>query len=160
MKTKAHNQSKFMRVVAIPVRLVCKARDVYVKSIIDCSTRMGYGHSMALPTGRYPPLPWSFSIGSSRCNDNEDYRKLVRAASARSLGQRNEIEMLIQQLRQQQSSIMVGSKMFLPKSCGFGMGIMGRIDGDKPCDFETGAGAVVKPQLGPRSRSFAVGRKG
>ena len=48
--------------------------------------------------------------------------------------------------------------MFLPKSCGVGMGIMGRIDGDKPCNFETGAGAVVKPKLGPRSRSFAVGR--
>ncbi|KAG6784436.1 hypothetical protein POTOM_010129 [Populus tomentosa] len=117
-----------MRVVAIPVRLLCKARDVYVKSIIDCSTRMGYGHSMALPTGQYPPLPWSFGIGSSRCNDNEDYRKLVRAASARSLGQRNEIEMFIQQLRLQQSSIMVGSKMFLPKSCGVGMGIIGLME--------------------------------
>ena len=46
---------------------------------------------------------------------NDDYRKLVRAASARSLGQSNEIEMYMQQLRQQQSSIMVGFKKFLPK---------------------------------------------
>jgi len=66
---------------------------------------------------------------------NDDYRKLVRAASARSLGQSNEIEMYMQQLRQQQSSIMVGFKKFLPKHV-----ILKQ--------------AQVPPQLGPRSIYF------
>ncbi|CAK7347402.1 unnamed protein product [Dovyalis caffra] len=158
MKTKARNQSNFMRVITIPVRLLCKARDIYVKSMTDCSMRMSYGSPpVALPAGQHHPLPRTFSVGSSRSDDTEDYRELVRAASARSFGHRNEIEMYMQQFRQQQSSIIMESKKVLPKSCSVGMGFMGRIDEDKPCDFEA-SGVVAKPQLGPRSRSYAVGK--
>ncbi|XP_010999894.1 PREDICTED: uncharacterized protein LOC105107603 [Populus euphratica] len=150
MKTKAQNQSKFMRVMTIPVRVLCKARDVYVKSMTDFSMRMNNGPSMALPR--------SFSVGSSsRSDDGEDYRQLVRAASARSLGHSNEIEMYMQQLRQQQSSMTMGSEKVLPKSSSVGMRCMGRIDEDKSCVFEE-VGVDVKPQLGPRSRSYAVGK--
>lgn len=158
MKTKAHSQSKFMRVITIPLRVLCKARDVYVKSMTDCSMGMRYGPSIVSRAGQHPPLPRSFSVSSSRSdNDGEDYRELVRAASARSLGQSNEIEMYMQLLRQQQSSMMMGSKKVLPKSCSVGMGFMGKIDEDKPCVFEAGV-ADVKPQLGPRSSSCAVGK--
>ncbi|KAH8487901.1 hypothetical protein H0E87_023835 [Populus deltoides] len=158
MKTKAQNQSKFMRVMTIPVRVLCKARDVYVKSMTDFSMRMSNGPSMALLAGQHPPLPRSFSVGSSRDHDGEDYRELVRAASARSLGHSNEIEMYMQHLRQQQSSMTMGSKKVLPKSSSVGMRCMGRIDEDKSCVFE-GVGVDVKPQSGPRSRSYGV-RKG
>jgi hypothetical protein len=37
------------------------------------------------------------------------------------------------------------------------MGFMGKIDEEKPCVFEAGA-VDVKPQLGPRSSSCAVGK--
>ncbi|KAF9668461.1 hypothetical protein SADUNF_Sadunf14G0006000 [Salix dunnii] len=157
MKTKAHGQSKFMRVITIPLRVLCKARDVYVKSMIDCSTGMRYGPSMVSRAGQHPPLPRSFSVSPSNSGDGEDYRELVRAASSRSLGHSNEIEMYMQLLRQQRSSAMMGSKKVLPKSCSAGMGFMDKIDEDKPCVFEAGA-VDVKPRLGPRSSSCAVGK--
>jgi hypothetical protein len=53
--------------------------------------------------------------------------------------------------------MMTGSKKVLPKSCSVGMGFMGKIDEEKPCVFEAGA-VDVKPQLGPRSSSCAVGK--
>ncbi|KAJ6878603.1 hypothetical protein NC652_032206 [Populus alba x Populus x berolinensis] len=109
MKTKAQNQSKFMRVMTIPVRVLCKARDVYVKSMTDFLMRMSNGPSMALLAGQHPPLPRSFSVGSSRITDSL------------SLGHSNEIEMNMQQLRQQQSSMTMGSKKVLPKSSSVGM---------------------------------------
>ncbi|KAJ6872024.1 hypothetical protein NC651_031199 [Populus alba x Populus x berolinensis] len=110
MKTKAQNQSKFMRVMTIPVRVLCKARDVYVKSMTDFSMRMSNGPSMALLAGQHPPLPRSFSVGSSRITD----------------------------------SLL---ELLLP----------GAIDDDKSCVFEE-VGVDVKSQLGPRSRSHAVGK--
>ena len=155
MKTKAHGQSRFMRVITIPLRVLCKARDVYVKSMIDCSMGTSYGPSMVSRAGQHPPLPRSFSVSSS--GSGEDYRELVRAASARSSGHSNEIEMYMQLLRQQRSSAMMGSKKVLPKSCSAGMGFMDKIDEEKPCVFEAGA-VDGKPRLGPRSSSCAAGK--
>ncbi|GAV56608.1 hypothetical protein CFOL_v3_00150 [Cephalotus follicularis] len=158
MKSKAQNQSKFMRFITLPLKVLSKARDFYVRSLTDCSDRVSYGgNSMGLPTGQASAFPKSLSVSSSRSNGVEDYRELIRAASVRSLGHRNEVDMFLQQQMRQQSS-MVGSRG-LPKSCSVGMG---RIDEDRPSDFgQDGANGGVKAAdlLYPRSRSCAVTKR-
>ncbi|KAF2324253.1 hypothetical protein GH714_011159 [Hevea brasiliensis] len=101
-----------------------------------CAARATPGHSMSKPNGQ---LPKSYSMGSSISNDNDDYMELIRAASVRSLGHKNEIDMLLQQMKQESMS----SKQ-LPKSCSVGMGFMGRIDEEKPSDEEGSGHAANK----------------
>lgn len=144
-----------MRIVTIPLKVLGKARDLYVKSMTGCAARASSGHSMSLPNGQ---LPKSYSMGSSMSNDNDDFRDLIRAASVRSLGHKNEIDMLLHQMKQQQS---IPSKQ-LPKSSSVGMGFMGRIDEEKPSDEDGSShGAnlkAAKGELYPRSRSYAVAK--
>ncbi|KAJ9166355.1 hypothetical protein P3X46_021125 [Hevea brasiliensis] len=146
MGAKGHSQSRFMWIVTIPIKVLGKARDLYVKSMTGCAARASYGHSMSMPHGQ---LPKSYSMGSSMSNDYDDYRELIRAASVRSLGHKNEIDMLMQQSKQ------------LPKSCSVGMGFMGRIDEAASEEEGSSHGAnkkAAKAELYPRSRSYAVAK--
>ncbi|XVF64208.1 hypothetical protein PTKIN_Ptkin09bG0149700 [Pterospermum kingtungense] len=152
MSSKGHSQNKFLRFITVPFRALGKARDLYVRSLTSCASRVSYGQS----SGDYTGLPRSFSASSAISNDSEDLRELMRAASVRSLGHRNEIEMFLQQ----QLKLQTGSKG-LPKSSSVGMG---RIDEDKPCEFgENGDDAVLdkkkKNFLYPRSKSYAVRKR-
>ncbi|KDP41598.1 hypothetical protein JCGZ_16005 [Jatropha curcas] len=155
MRAKGHNQSKFMKIVTIPIKVLGKARDLYVNSMSSCAARTSYSHCTSLPNGN---LLKSYSMGSSMSNDNDDYRELIRAASVRSLGHKNEIDMVLQQMKQ------ASTKQQLPKSCSVGMGFMGRIDEEKPGMEEEGSvdGSKkgTKADLYPRSRSYAVGKTG
>ena len=90
-----------MKIVTSPLKVLGKARDLYVKSITGCATRTSYGHSMSMSNGQ---LPKSYSMGSTMSNysdGGDDYGDLIRAASVRSLGHKNEIDMLLQQFKQQ-----------------------------------------------------------
>ncbi|XP_035548618.1 uncharacterized protein LOC109015906 [Juglans regia] len=146
--TSKGNQNKFVRFITTPIRILGKARDVYVRSITNCATGVRYGQSTGCPTA----LPKSFSVSSSRSNNDEELRELIRAASVRTLIERIDMEMIMKQQAGMQSR---GSKV-LPKSCSVGMG---RIDEDGPCDFEevsvSGKGRKAD-LLFPRSRSYAV----
>lgn len=157
------SQNKFVRFITIPIRVLGKARDLYVRSLTDYAKGARYSNTRGLPAAQFTALPKSFSVVSSRSNDNEDYKELVRAASVRSMGHTNETEMLQQQLRRQSTAkVVVGSKGF-PKSCSVGMGFMGRIDEEKDSDFgEDSVGSANnnnnnKPdQLYSRSRTVSV----
>ncbi|KAL5777572.1 hypothetical protein ACOSP7_010498 [Xanthoceras sorbifolium] len=133
-----HNQNKLVRFITIPIRVLSKARDMYVRSLTDYAKGARYSNvSTGMPAGQFTALPKSFSVGPKRSYDNEDYKELVRAASVRSMGHANEAEMFLQQqkqlMRQQSAAVVVGSKKF-PKSCSVGMGFMGRIDEERSCD--------------------------
>ncbi|XP_022765949.1 uncharacterized protein LOC111310821 [Durio zibethinus] len=154
MRSKGHGQNKFVRFITVPFRALGKARDLYVRSLTSCASSVSFGQGSGDYTGQYSGLPRSFSASSAISNDNEDLRELIRAASVRSLGHENEIEMFLQeQLRQMRSK-------GLPKSCSVGMG---RIDEDKPCEFEENEAAVVEKKkqdfLYPRSKSYAVTKR-
>ncbi|XP_022720108.1 uncharacterized protein LOC111277905 [Durio zibethinus] len=157
MRSKGHSHNKFVRFITVPFKALGKARDLYVRSLTRCASRVSYGQSSDEFTGQYSGLPRSFIAISEKSNyDNEDLRELIRAASVRSLGHRNEIEMFLQQ----QLGLKMGSKG-LPKSCSVGMG---RIDEDKPCEFEVNDAAVAvvdKKQdfLYPRSKSYTVTKR-
>ncbi|KAL4334754.1 hypothetical protein GQ457_07G024820 [Hibiscus cannabinus] len=153
MGSKGQSHNKFMRFITVPLKALGKARDLYVRSMTSCASSVSYAHASA---GQYSGLPRSFSVSSAASNDNDDLKELIRAASVRSLGHRNEVEMLFQQ-QQQQSRVQMGSKR-LPKSCSVAMG---RIDEENPCEFEDNEAVVLEKKrdlLYPRSKSYAVAK--
>ncbi|KAK6116039.1 hypothetical protein DH2020_008308 [Rehmannia glutinosa] len=114
-----------------PFRALGKARDYYVRSIMDCANSNIVGLQ---GTSQTPGLPRSFSVNSARSNDDEDYRELVRAASARSIGSRMELDSYI---RQEEMKMRAGSRAgpqaMPPRSISVAMG---KIDEDRPvCYF-------------------------
>ncbi|KAL5706700.1 hypothetical protein ACHQM5_024833 [Ranunculus cassubicifolius] len=141
-------ESKFTKCIKAPFRVLCKARDFYVRSLTDCSGQMSYGGAV----GQGNNLPRSYSVTSStRSNDDEDLRELIREASQKGLVA--QLEMEIRKQRQQQPTFT--NK--LPRS--FTVGI-GRIDEDKVYDFEDEYTVVSKPELlYPRSKSVAATKR-
>lgn len=163
MSKRGQNQNKFLRIILTPLRALGKARDFYVRSITGCAARTQYSSSASVstpfPRSRSSSSAFSSSASSRRTTDfgiDEDYSELVRAASVRSLGHKNEIDMLIQEKLQQQKQQKHGA---LPKSSSVGMA---RIEEEE----ETEEGSVnpkmkkttkkVSDLLYPRSKSYAV----
>lgn len=153
MGIKGHHQNKFVRFITIPFRILGKTRDFYVRSMTSCAHGVGYSQTM----GSAATLPKSFSVSSSRGGDDEDLRELIRAASARTSVDRLDMDMILKQQATQSAMMMAGSKG-LPKSSSVGMG---KIDEDRPCDFEegVGVGGVKADLFYPRSRSYAVTKR-
>ncbi|KAK7283235.1 hypothetical protein RIF29_12626 [Crotalaria pallida] len=151
-KSKGQRQNKFVRIITTPFRVLGKARDMYVRSITTCGDNMNYSNPVDA-AGRFSSLPRSYSVATSRSGDNEDFAELMRAASARTLINRIDVDNLV--LKQQKQNMArdepVGANG-LPKSTSVGMA---RIDEDMA--YELGEG--VMPDLYPRSRSYAVGKR-
>ncbi|XP_062163499.1 uncharacterized protein LOC133870402 [Alnus glutinosa] len=155
MGIKGHHQNKFVRFITIPFRILGKTRDFYVRSMTSCAQGVGYSQSM----GSAATLPKSFSVSSSRGGDDEDFRELMRAASARTSVDRLDMDMILkQQAATQSAAMMMAGSKGLPKCSSVGMG---KIDEDRPCDFEeaVGAGGVKADLFYPRSRSYAVTKR-
>lgn len=134
--------------MASPVKALVKARDMYVRSITNCGQNMSYGNPMD-SAGRFSALPRSYSTATSTRSDqeNEDFTELVRAASARTLVNRIDMDLVMKQQQQPSKG--------LPKSSSVGMA---KIDEDMPYDLSDG-GVTFKPVSYPRSRSYAVGNR-
>ncbi|TKY74960.1 hypothetical protein E2542_SST03725 [Spatholobus suberectus] len=148
-KGKEQKQNKLVRMITTPFRVLGKARDMYVRSITKCGHNMNYSNPVDA-AGRFEALPRSYSTATSR-SDNEDFAELLRAASARTLVDRIDVDLV---LKQQQAQARPVSSNGLPKSTSVGMG---RIDEDTPYDLGQGDVPVV-PKSYPRSRSYAVGK--
>ncbi|KAA8537868.1 hypothetical protein F0562_027552 [Nyssa sinensis] len=109
-----------------------------------CAERVNYSSMVGGPGGQLSGLPKSFSVSSSRSNDSEDFRELIRAASTRSLANRVELDMHMQQQMRRSTAVGMGSTEAMPRSCSVGMG---RIDEDKACDFGEDDNINVKAEL-------------
>ncbi|XP_057973378.1 uncharacterized protein LOC131161558 [Malania oleifera] len=145
------NQSRFMRIITVPIRVLGKAKDLYVRSLTSCADRVGSGAAAGCSSGGMYTLPKSFSVSSSRSSDSgDDFRELVRAASAKRLSNRIEMDLYLQQ--QIRKPPATGSKG-VPRSSSVAMG---RIDEDEPCDFEEGSVHAKNNLMYPRSKSYAV----
>ncbi|OIW14917.1 hypothetical protein TanjilG_30636 [Lupinus angustifolius] len=142
-----------LRIITIPLRVLCKARDIYVKSITKCGNNMSYNNPVDA-VGRFSSLPRSYSAATStRSMNNEDFAELIRAASARTLVNRIDVDNLVlKQKHEQNMAREVVGENGLSKSTSVGMG---RIDEDMACDISEECGVVV-PLSYPRSRSYAV----
>ncbi|KAE9586854.1 hypothetical protein Lal_00004673 [Lupinus albus] len=153
MRRKGQSQNMFLRIITIPLRVLSKARDIYVKSITTCGNNMNYNNPVDA-VGRFSALPRSYSAATStRSMDNEDFAELIRAASARTLVNRIDVDNLVLKQKHEQNMAreVVGANG-LPKSTSVSMA---RIDEDMACDLGKECG-VVGPVSYPRSRSYAV----
>ncbi|KAG8377552.1 hypothetical protein BUALT_Bualt08G0045000 [Buddleja alternifolia] len=162
MKTKASQQNRLLRIITIPIRALCKARDLYVKSMNNYADRMNCGNVMAVPgKSQVAGLPKSFSVNSSRAYDNEDFRELVRA---RTTSDRLSLESYMK--HQMKMRAGRGPRAMPPRSSSVAMG---RIDEDRPCcyfgeDYNYNSSINnVSARIGndqlmkyPRSKSHAV----
>lgn len=155
-KGKEQKQNKIVRFITTPIRVLGKAKDMYVRSITQCGNNMNYSNPVDA-AGRFEALPRSYSAATSRSggggDHGEDFSELMRAASARSLVNRIDMDSVMKQQQQQESMARPVSSNGLPKSVSVGMG---RIDEEKPYDLGEGEVPVV-PNSYPRSRSYAVG---
>lgn len=151
---KASKQSKLSKFIKSPIRILIKARDIYIKSMSECSDRLGYGTVMGCPTGQVVnTLPKSFSVNSTKSSSHDDdYRELLRAASTRGLNSRVQLDVL--QRQQSRKSLNTTAATHMPRSHSVGIG---RIDEEKACEFEDDF--KVRTDVFPRSRSYAVHRR-
>ncbi|XP_057774857.1 uncharacterized protein LOC130993837 [Salvia miltiorrhiza] len=128
MNTKARQKNMFVRIISSPYRALCRARDLYVRSMLDCASSNAIGLQSSSQGGT---LPRSFSVASSRSHhdDDADYRELVRAASARSIGGSGvDLHAYLKQERKAKA----GPRALPPRSISVAMG---RIDEDRPIGY-------------------------
>ncbi|MED6124146.1 hypothetical protein PIB30_056313 [Stylosanthes scabra] len=155
MRSKGGESSnKLVRIITTPIRVLGKAKDMYVRSITQCGQTVTYSN----PGDAVGRFQRSYSAATSMSGaGSEDYSELVRAASARTLGNRIDVDFVLKQQQQARAQVHQDQDnqqpAGLPKSVSVGMG---RIDEDKPFDLNEGDEGVV-PNSYPRSRSYAVG---
>ncbi|KAE8707014.1 ARM repeat superfamily protein isoform 1 [Hibiscus syriacus] len=154
MSKKVTRESKLSRYLKAPIRVLMKARDLYITSMTEYSERISFGTVMGCPTGQLNGLSRSYSVASTKSrNGDDDLRELIRAASTRSL--RNKPPMDLHGKQPGRRSPTTGANhMARNHSAG-----IGRIDEDKPCGFDDKDKIEVKTDVFPRSRSYAVPNK-
>ncbi|KFK43309.1 hypothetical protein AALP_AA1G107700 [Arabis alpina] len=130
-----------------------------------CASRTHYS-STASVSGPFPrsrsssSAAFSSSASSRRTTDfgiDDDYSELVRAASVRSLGHKNEIDMFIQEkLKLQQQQKMQQKQGGLPKSSSVGMAKIEEEEEAEEGSVHMKKNKKVSELLFPRSKSYAV----
>ncbi|MBA0819555.1 hypothetical protein Gohar_022042 [Gossypium harknessii] len=146
MSKKGSKESKLSRYLKAPIRFLIKSGEFYVKSLY--SERVGYGTVMGCSTGQLNTFPRSYSVSRTRSgNGDDDLRELIRAASTRSLDNNNRVQLDLVRRQQARQSLK------MPRSHSVGIG---RIDEDRPCDFDEDI--KVNIDYVPRRKSHAVKR--
>lgn len=144
MSTKGNKESSIRKCIKAPLRILIKARDCYVRSLLDCSGRIRYGGTIGSCPAftEISSLPRSFSVNSSASSADEDFRELLRISSIR-----NQVELEIARGK----SLAEKGINVVPRNRSVAIG---RIDEEKPCDF--GEEVKMNTDVYPRSRSYAV----
>ncbi|XP_058068710.1 uncharacterized protein LOC131218045 [Magnolia sinica] len=151
MKNETSSSNKLTRCLKAPFRVLCRARDFYIKSMNNCSSRIDYGAAMGCPAAVVYTLPKSFSMNSTRTREDEELRELLRIVSKRERVAKSTTTTTVK------NAVGAKNTKGLPKS--FSMGI-GKIDEDEPCyfqdDFKMGS---TNASVFPRSRSYGMGKR-
>ncbi|KAK7386352.1 hypothetical protein VNO78_26531 [Psophocarpus tetragonolobus] len=133
-------ESKLRSYMKAPLQFLKKARDMYVRGMIHCSGHLSHvDAAMGCPTGQLCTLPRSFSLASAirSSPSHDDFKDLIRAASIRTYGDRVHIKM--------------------PRSRSVGIA---RIDENYPCQFPHDDVLFLRPNIYPRSKSYASHTRG
>ncbi|KAL7236394.1 hypothetical protein ACSBR1_019640 [Camellia fascicularis] len=160
-------QSKFMICIRTPIRILNKAIDFYEKTLLDCAGKTSCRSVVCSVPQLLPHLPRNNNnnnhhVGLSNEIDNEDVRRLARVVSKRHTGR--EATMNID-LQQEEGEVAKGGNDGVGRSYSVGIGKIGRIDEDKPCEFEEEEEEddVLEGKntdlLKPRSKSYGVRRR-
>ncbi|KAK8579960.1 hypothetical protein V6N13_143108 [Hibiscus sabdariffa] len=138
MRSKGHSQkfyNKFVRGLKAPFQALRKARDGYIRILTSCDSSIDYGYCPSHFPRQNHELPRSYSERSSATSNVKEeavLTELARAASVPSSSHGNEMDVFSpKQLRAKMRSRV------LPKN-------MGRIDEDKPCEFEDNNVVIVE----------------
>lgn len=157
---KAKRHGKLMHFILSPVRILKKAAEFYVKSMDECAGRVGYGGAVGYHAVNVTHLPKSFSVNSSKGSDDEDVGQISRTVSKKSLEKKVMSFDMQRQHEIRMSNMGAGTETengMGIRSYSVGLGKIGRIDEDRPCCFDED-GVIIKADLYPRSRSYAVNR--
>ncbi|WCJ18028.1 hypothetical protein M5689_000410 [Euphorbia peplus] len=141
MRSKAN---KITKLTKASVKILCKARDVYIKGMLGFSRGVNAGYGSAGIGGGVARLPRSYSVNSSIEVDEEELRRLLRLKSQK------ESEMKMQHNQQYESRGM-------KRSYSVGLGKIGKIEEDRACSFREDVADANN--LYPRSKSHAIRRK-
>lgn len=131
MAKKDGKETKYARYFKAPIRVLTKARDFYVQTMLDWAARGEYGSARGYCVNApfYNP-PGTLNFGSAKnSTQNEDLTELVRAASARNLSNRVQSEIL---QRPRHVKLPAASRRSLRWTRSVGIG---RIEEDRPCEF-------------------------
>ncbi|KAJ7967598.1 3-isopropylmalate dehydratase large subunit like [Quillaja saponaria] len=158
--SKEKKQNKVMHYMLTPIRILSKARDFYMKGMEDCVGRVGHGGVVV----GCSTLPRSFSVNSLEATINDErLRELLRTVSKSNVNNKVGTDVQRQVVpivrkRQRQPSMALGYNG-MGRSYSVGLGKIGRIDEDKPCEFEEDEINMKADMLSiPKSRSYAVKR--
>ncbi|KAL3640348.1 hypothetical protein CASFOL_015316 [Castilleja foliolosa] len=155
--TTARKEGKFVRYLKAPVKILARARDFYVHSLNGCAGHAAYyGSAVGCPTPYNPAsLPRSFSTNSSYnpSQRDEDIRDLVRIASTRGLIGKTEADLLRSGKSKSPAAVNSGGAAEMNRSRTI---LIGRIDEEKPCEFEGNDVGEVRSLLYQRSKSYAA----
>lgn len=154
--TKAKKQSALMVILKAPARVLKKITDLYINGMFDCAGRIG--DKTVVNWGIAPQmsqqLPRNFSVSSSKDSKQEDeLKELIRAVSTKLNETKVEIRTIDPQLQNQITSAKLPATAAEKRSYSAGIGRIGRIDEDMPCDFKE-----ADPPINayPRCKSYAV----
>ncbi|KAH7845766.1 hypothetical protein Vadar_005781 [Vaccinium darrowii] len=122
--------TRYTRYFKAPIRVLTKARDFYVRTMLDWAARGGSASGYCTHAPFYN-LPGTFSFDSTRNSiPNEDVKELKRAASARNPSTRVQSEIL---RRPRCVKLPSAARRSLRRTVS--VGIIGRIEEDKACEF-------------------------
>lgn len=146
-------RSKYKNIIGAPVRVLIKVRDLYVKGLMDCATRVDYS-IVGGPTAQVlTPLPKSFYVYSSVDDHHVQSTSSSRLALRTSPGSEVEESGTASKIRR--GNDLQSKYVMAMRSYSVGVGVMGRIDEDKCCSFEDDMGDF----LYTRCRSYPAKRK-
>ncbi|KAF8016821.1 hypothetical protein BT93_H2131 [Corymbia citriodora subsp. variegata] len=151
-------QSKIKHAMSAPLRIMRKARNFYMRSMEDLAGRVGQGSGVGGPAATpITTLPKSFSVNSSKANnDDDEFRELVRAVS-----ERRGLDMMGFGSQNGYGSSSGNRNVYgVERSQSVALGKIGRIDENMAADeFEEDRLNLKADLAYPRSRSHAVGRR-
>ncbi|XP_025013659.2 uncharacterized protein LOC112535315 [Ricinus communis] len=151
MRSKPNKLSKLVQITKAPIRILCKARDFYVKGILGFANSGNVGCGSI--GGGATDLPKSYSVNSLRDVDDEEFKKLLRLLSEKG----TETESYMQSSEQGDWRSCSRKASAMRRNYSVGVGKIGRIDEGRACSFREEEDDVNGNSYS-RSRSHAVRR--
>lgn len=133
-----------MHSILMPIRALNRAKNFYVKNMESCAGRFGHADGMASGPSAAP-----VSLSNSYSINDEELRRLLRTVSTKNSG----VNLYTNSAGK---AAGYGGGMGM-RSYSVGLGKIGRIDENKPCDFMEDED-TLRADLYSRNRSYAVRR--
>lgn len=145
-------ESTLLRIIKSPIRILARARDLYIQSLTGGGGHVSYGNAMGCPTPQIPKPPLS-SHSSFNKSAEEELRDLIRLASTRG-------PKIAAELRRTKSSVPLGgggavvAPVARSRTVGFA-----RIEEDRAFEFGDDEDVGLLREVHPVGRNYSVSRR-